>query len=452
MFYLLLVLNIFSHLCWAQQPVVSPGMDMFTRGEAYYVNNDLFESEKIFRNIAKGPYNDDTKLNAMSRLVDIAEAVGDEKLFAEILENFRNTKNVNSDAYNSLLYSIGKYLSHDNDCSTAIKFLNRVDAKTPYYSKSTYIKASCYSLNKKYKEALLYFDRLSKSSDPYLTREIKDLAILGKARIFSVLGRFNDSIIAYQSIDSVSPYYLSSLYETGMMFISKKDYNNGLSHLEAISLLNYNDNITEFSLMKVKTIRGYIYMEQRRFEDANNIFEEVGMEYMNVKKMFLDELNRLKMSDDLTKIISHPYEDGAPRDLETNLDYALFNNDQPYAIALRNWLNTKEKNELRRSLNTYFSLNTRIESTLASKPKDRLTDDEIRLIAIRNLMNRYIKSYMGMLIKTINNRLDDIGLKAQLGKMDITWKIKEDQSKKIKEIQENKQQLIEDIDLKYKGY
>lgn len=59
---------------------------------------------------------------------------------------------------------------------------------------------------------------------------------------------------------------------------------------------------------------------------------------------------------------------------------------------------------------------------------------------------------MGMLIKVINGRLDDVGLKAQLGKIDITWKIKEDQSKKIKDIQENKQRIIEDLDFKYKGY
>jgi len=89
---------------------------------------------------------------------------------------------------------------------------------------------------------------------------------------------------------------------------------------------------------------------------------------------------------------------------------------------------------------------------LETKQKGTLTQEDLRLVAIRNLMNRYLKNYMMMLVKIINGRLDDIGLKAHVGKMDITWKIKEDQSKKIKEIQEDKQQAVEDLDTKYKGY
>ncbi len=454
MFYLVLIINFLSP-CWSQQVTLAPSnLGMFTKGESYYVNNDFFEAEKIFKKIINTSNYDDIFFKAMSRLVDIAEANGDKKLFGDILDKFRSVQDVSSESYNSLLYNVGKYSFHDGDCNLGLKFLNKVDVKTPYYSKALYIKASCASLNKKYSDALLYFDKLVKSQDPYATKDIKDLAMLGKARIFAVVGRFRESVIAYQSIDIISPYYLTSLYETGMLFISQKDYDNALYHLEALSLLEdgYSEDVTEFSLMKVKTMCGYIYMEQDRFEDASRMFDDVSLEYEQVKKMFSDELNKFLLSDDLSKIISHPYSDGSPRDLGTNIDYALFNNDQPYSKAFRDWLSVKEKKELKTFLNTFFSLNKRIDSLLETKPKGTLTEEELRLVAVRNLMNKYLKNYMMMLVKVINSRLDDIGLKAHVGKMDITWKIKENQSKKIKEIQEDKQKTIEDMNIKYKGY
>jgi hypothetical protein len=79
-----------------------------------------------------------------------------------------------------------------------------------------------------------------------------------------------------------------------------------------------------------------------------------------------------------------------------------------------------------------------------------LPEDVLRLVALRNLMNKYLKAYIQLLVKRINARLDDVGLRAQLGKIDINWKTKEGQTKKIKEIQEQKQGYIDELDSKYK--
>ena len=352
---------------------------------------------------------------------------------------------------------------HEGDCDLSTKFIDSLDKETPYYFKGQYIKASCFVVNKKYKNALLLFDKLSNYKSSYNTKDIIDLATIGKARVLVLLGRFNEALVSYQLIDAISPYYLRSLYEMGMLMISKKDYEKALYHLEAISLLDdrdwdkqklsadYSEDISEFDFMKVKTIRGYIYMENNMYEDANKIFDEVLVEYSGIKKIFADEINKFKLSDDLTKVLSHPYKDGSPVSVDTNIDFALFNNDATYSRAFREWLTTKEKDYLRRSLSVYFALDKRVEAIMNSKTRDKYTDQEIQFIALRNIMNRYLKSYIGSTIKIINSRLDDIGLKAQLGKIDITWKTKEEQSKKIKNIQENKQKIIEDLDSKYKG-
>lgn len=192
-------------------------------------------------------------------------------------------------------------------------------------------------------------------------------------------------------------------------------------------------------------------MENNMYEEANKIFDEVLTEYSGIKKIFADEINKFKLSDDLTKVLSHPYKDGSPMSVDTNINFALFNNDATYSRAFREWLTTKEKDYLRRSLSVYFALDKRVEAIINSKTRDKYTDQDIQFIALRNIMNRYLKSYIASTIKIINSRLDDIGLKAQLGKIDITWKTKEEQSKKIKNIQENKQKIIEDLDSKYKG-
>lgn len=468
MFLLGLIVNLVFVCCYGQTPTVitgtiKPVASDLERAESFYLNGDLFEAERIFRDISKRS-SGDTYYKALARLVDIAVKNGDSKLLKNVMEAIKDSKIQMSEPYNSLLYSIGRFLFHSGDCGLSAKFLDKIDRNTPYYFKAVYIKASCSAKNKKYKDALLGFDKLSKSDSEYALKDLKDLAILGKARVFSLLGRFKEALVAYQSITPLSSYYLVSLYETGMLFITKKDYNNALYHLEALSLLDdrnwyvdisgtdHSEDITEFSLMKVKTMRGYIYMENSRFNEANAVFDEVIEEYKGIKKRFSDELNKFKLSDDLTRIISHPYNDGAPRDLDINMDFSIFDNEESYAKAFREWLSIKEKTELKNYLNVYFALNRRVESILSTKTKDKLNDEEIQFIATRNLMNRYLKSYLNMLVGVINNRLDDVGLKAQLGKIDITWKIKESQSRNIKDIQERKQQFIDDIDLKYRGY
>jgi tetratricopeptide (TPR) repeat protein len=449
-------------VCFHSSFSYSQGSDISTRAESYFINGDLFQAEYIFKDVAKTSQGV-VYSHAISRLVDIAEQNSDTALFKYVIDNSKDFKNIRSEARSSIIYKIAKMSFHEGDCDLSTKFIDSLDKETPYYFKGQYIKASCFVINKKHKNALLLFDKLSNYKSDYNTKDVVDLATIGKARVLVLLGRFNEALMSYQLIDAISPYYLRSLYEMGMLMISKKDYEKALYHLEAISLLDdrdwdkqklsadYSEDISEFDFMKVKTIRGYIYMENNMYEEANKIFDEVLTEYSGIKKIFADEINKFKLSDDLTKVLSHPYKDGSPVSVDTNIAFALFNNDATYSRAFREWLTTKEKDYLRRSLSVYFALDKRVEAIISSKTRDKYTDQEIQFIALRNIMNRYLKSYIASTIKIINSRLDDIGLKAQLGKIDITWKTKEEQSKKIKNIQENKQKIIEDLDSKYKG-
>ncbi|MCX6111798.1 MAG: hypothetical protein NTY22_00705 [Proteobacteria bacterium] len=153
----------------------------------------------------------------------------------------------------------------------------------------------------------------------------------------------------------------------------------------------------------------------------------------------------------MTQLISHPYKDGTPRSLVTDPAFVMFGNNEKYSQAFREWLSEKDKRNFLKYLNLYYSMLQRTKKIEAKKDTQVLSDDEIRSISLQNTMNRSIKEYIKFLITRINFQLDEIGLKAQLGKIDIIWRTKENQTKKIKEIQEKKQENMENIENKYRN-
>jgi len=458
---IVLVILTTSGLSMAQQPATSRSKS-FVVAESAFINTDMIKAEYLFKELVKDNIHDDYTFNSLDRLITIATINGDRKLFSDIINVVKGLGDPSNMAHYSLVYNIGKYLFHEGDYNLALKFLSRIPAKTPYYPKALYIKAACLGTSKKYKDAILIFDQILKMKNTDVTPDLKDLATLGKARIFMVTKRQDKAIVEYQSISQWSPYYLDSLKECARAFLAMKDYESAILHLETLAFVNknlyktatsnneiwFNDSLTDFELMNLKTIQGYIYMEQGRFEEASQIFNEVIFTYNVVKKNFAEQLNRFNTSDDLTQLISHPTADGRPRSLITNAEFVLFGTSDYYSVAFREWLTSEEKNDLIRYLSVYYSVLQRTDNI---DPNQVLPDEVLRLVALRNLMNKYLKAYIGLLIKKINARLDDVGLRAQLGKIDITWKTKESQSKKIKEIQEQKQGYIDDLDSKYKG-
>lgn len=459
---LVLVVLLTSSPLWAQHTTISRAKD-FRVAESAFLNSDLFKAEYIFKDLIKENIQDDYTFNSLDRLITIAQVNGDKRLFADIITSVKGISGSASLTYYSLLYNLGKYLFHEGNNELALTFLNKIDPNTPYYPKVLYIKAACLGVSKKYKEAIIIFDQIIKTKSDYVNLDLKDLAILGKARTFMITKRYDKALTEYQSISPWSPYYLDSLKESARVFIALGDRENAIIHLETLAFVNSNlyktvksdegvhsnDSLNDFDLMNLKTIQGYMYMDQGRFEEASQIFNEIILSYNYIKKNFAEQINRFRLSDDLTQLISHPTPDGKPRSLLTNADFVLFGTGDYYSTGFREWLSYQEKTELMNYLSIYYSL---LQRTEAIDPNQTLPDDVLRLIALRNLMNRYLKTYIELLVKRINARLDDVGLRAQLGKIDINWKTKEYQTKKIKDIQEQKQGYMDELDLRYKRF
>ncbi len=435
----------------------------FRVAESAFLNSDFFKAEYLFKELIKSSSQDDYTFNSLDRLITIAEINGDKRLFADIINSVKDISGSANLTYYSVLYNLGKYLFHEGNNVLALKFLDKVDINTPYYPKVLYIKAASLGTSRKYKDAIILFDQIIKLDSEHVNQDLKDLAILGKARLFMITQRYEKALVEYQSISQWSPYYLDSLKETARVFIALKDYDNAILHLETLAFVNSNlyksmasidegrslDSLTDFDLMNLKTLQGYMYMEKGRFEEASQIFNEVIASYNFTKKRFAEQIGRFKVSDDLTQVVSHPTSDGLPRSLATNTDFVLFGTNDYYSTGFREWLDNQEKTDLKRYLSVYYSVLKRTDEIGVDQV---LPEEVLRLVALRNLMNKYIKSYIELLIKRINARLDDVGLRAQLGKIDINWKTKEGQTKKIKEIQEQKQGYIDELDSKYKRF
>ncbi|MBN1115323.1 MAG: hypothetical protein JXA66_08285 [Oligoflexia bacterium] len=435
----------------------------FLIAEASFIGNDLFRAEKIFRDLVTEKIADDISYTSLDRLIRIAELHGDEKLFRDNFELFNTFKEGSTQAYSSLIYTIGKYFLHNAQYNIAERFLRKIDEKSPYYPRAVYLLAASAGVRGNYKQALLFFDSIISSGSYFATSELKELSVLGRARMFMKLKRYDEALVEYQSIRPISLHYLQSLKEIVWVFFHKRDYRLALSHLEALAFVNKDlyfpgktvvyderDTLTDLDLMKLKSMQGYIYMEQNRFEEAMQIFNEILLHYNRIKKGFMEELNRFKLSDDLTQLVSHPTQDGFPRSLIVDFDFTMFGNGELYSRGFREWLSLEEQREMSRNFNLYFSVMKESERLRAVASVRTLNEGERDIIALRNVMNRYLKSYTASVIKLIHARLDDIGLKAQLGRIDIVWKTKENQTNQITDIQENKQQYMNEIDRKFK--
>ncbi|MEI6092046.1 MAG: hypothetical protein WCQ47_00005 [bacterium] len=237
MFLLLTVSLIMTSIC----PAGNASLDRkskFVKAESFYLNNDLFMSEKILKNIIKEPVVDDVKFKAILTLIDIAQKEGDRSLFKDVLSSLRGIDKNTSNEYNSVLYAIGKYLLQNAEYKTAIGFLNLVDKKSQIYPQTVYIKASCFAGIKRYSDAIFNYEIVIRMKNEYINKDIRDAAILGKARVYVMMKKYDLALDEYQSIDSLSKHYIRSLEETARLFLAKKDYDQALSQLEALVLIN----------------------------------------------------------------------------------------------------------------------------------------------------------------------------------------------------------------------
>jgi tetratricopeptide (TPR) repeat protein len=440
----------------------------FAIAKSSFLSNDYFLAERAFKTIIKAGKKDDYAYMSMAYLLNIAERLGDKKLFVDIIkifnENTDSSKKDGTDAYYKLLYTIGKNYLHDEKYKLAENFFLKLTKESAYYLKSQYLLATAYTVKKKYKKALTVFDKVSLSKDINVEPELLDLATLAKARVFMILKRQNEALVEYQSIKSISPYYLTALKEAVWVFFEKKEFNLALEHLESLVFVNKDlfiddkkmefkttETLSSLDLMELKSLQGYIYMEQNRFNEAMQVFNEIVLQYKKIKNTFIDELKKLNFSDDLTQLISHTTLSGQPRSLLVNFEYTLFDAEELYCVAFREWLSIKERKELTRVFNIYFSLMKEADRLKSNAIKINLTKNEMTFVALRNLMNKYLKLYLRNTIFLIHNRLDDLGLKAQLGRIDIVWKTKETQSENIVDMQTKKQDLMEAVDKKYHG-
>ncbi|MEI6092812.1 MAG: hypothetical protein WCQ47_03925, partial [bacterium] len=206
---------------------------------------------------------------------------------------------------------------------------------------------------------------------------------------------------------------------------------------------------SDLNLIKLKTLQGYLYIDQQRYDESKQVFDEVMAYYKKIKKEFNDGLNKFKLSEDLTLVTSNPYSDGLPRSLVINPEFVLFGSDDKYSQAFRDWLTEKEKRKFLSSISLYYSVLQRTIS-IEKKKGAGLSDEEKRLVQLKNVMRNQMNEYVSFLIKRINSRLDELGLKAQLGEIDIVWRTKEDQTKSIRNVQEKKQQNLQKIENKYR--
>lgn len=456
-----LFLFIFLQVFSIQIKVSESRLNKYTIAESSYLNNDYFRAEYFFKSLLEPGTIDEYTSLAIERLFNIAEKVDDSKLFAETNGFLKkiDKKKTSSFSFDSLNYTLGKIFFQRGKYKEAYPYLKDVDKNSASYPKALYLIATSSAVLGKYKPALILFDRISTMDG--ISSQLRDVSVLAKARILMLLERYEEALIEYQKISSYSPFYVESVKETVWVFMKNRNYPLALTLLESLSFVNKeiyseagelpsddNESLNNLDLMSLKNIQGDIYLQNLRFDEALNSFNEVMTQYENTKDAFKEELSKLRLSNDLTRITSHKLEGGKPRLLTTNFRSNMFYSNELYSVILRNWTTQEEKIKLEKAFNLYFSLLTEVNRIKVSKAR---TVEENKLVSQLDTLNNLLKQHLISIIKFVYVRLDEIGLKAQLGIVDLVYKIKDDQTSKIIDIQAKKQDFSDSVDDKFKG-
>jgi hypothetical protein len=402
--------------------------------KANYIVNDFFQSERILKQIiANKSYNKGLRNKSLITLFKISEKTDDEILYSYIVKNYKYKEN----SIDFLNVGLSKYFIKKNKFDNALRYLNLIEKSSSYKNIADIYKSIILINNKKDDKALDALKEVLKRNN--LKIKDKNYALLTIARLCMIQKKYNEALVFYQKINEDSNYFIDASKELVDIFFTLNQNLNSIAHLKALMLASkqYKDkDLLELDYFELKEKLAYSYLENSNFEEAKNVFLSINKEAKKRKKEISKILNKIKISDDLKFIKKN---NKIIKDLSFDIVFSLYKTDDEFSKIIYSWLSKKEKIKLNNYLNLFYSSLYEVERL---KNKDKFFVSKV------DVFRKGVHGYWNYLFKEILNRLNKIISDSKKGAYSISFQKRNFYEKKIKQKQNQKDDLIKYLNKK----
>lgn len=249
----------------------------FYLAECFYNLKFLQSALYFYGQIVKAGTAHPRYADALVGLVKVDEAIGDDALIPAILNreydlasNVMGTDNFPHDVLMKINYIVGRVTYEKGKFDDAIAFLDTVSVDSTYYARAQYLKGVIYGRQgePKAKDALLAFERvlaLKTDKVKYLEfTDVRDLALLGAARVAYGMGDFAKSTKYYDEIPRFSTFWDNGLFENGWARFQNEDLGGAMGSLQALHAPQFEGSFQPESWI----LKATVYYYSCLFEEA----------------------------------------------------------------------------------------------------------------------------------------------------------------------------------------
>ncbi len=256
----------------------------------YLLANSLYEdgyyrlSQKYLIDLLKTGVGSE-RTNGVVLLLQVAQKTGD---WTEVNEALANVSDfANAPAY---LYIMGRAMFLQGDYETARTCLNAVKNDDEWAVKATYLLGVLDCIDGNFDSALIRFENVSNDTHKYHgSQDVKELAILARARVYYEQTQWSKSLECYQMISEDSKYFADVLYELGWTHIRNEDYQAAQQKFELL-ILSYPD---DRRVVESRRLLADLKRELGEFDDAMVSYQKIVDEFEPVMTEMEREADQL---------------------------------------------------------------------------------------------------------------------------------------------------------------
>jgi TolA-binding protein len=210
------------------------------------------------------------KEKAIARLIETSIHLNDYEGVDEHVTQLRRFKS------DEARYVTGKYRFFRGDFQSAEGLFKSITKPSLTKYKATYMLGVALTQQGKYKEAIEVFLEGGKTkATTRVTQEIVDLMNLGAGRLYYEQGQMAHAAACYQKVGQSSRYFDSALYEGASVLIQAGDTVRADQTLEVLSITVPDSRY----LPRAKMLRGNLLLRAGRYDEAEQVFEELVEEF-----------------------------------------------------------------------------------------------------------------------------------------------------------------------------
>ncbi len=189
-----------------------------------------------------------------------------------------------SDRDPSMEYVLGKYYYFRGLLNRADQVFSSMAPTGAYGLRARYFKAVIAVRKKRYKEAEGIFRELMKKLAPLSQgrsalarkmRELKDLSMLGLARLLYSQDKPDEAIALYRTISRRSPFFEEALHELSWAYLRAWEFYRAIHTLRLLVLLSPNSRYVAES----KIMMGNLKVVARQYDEARSLFRQTARTY-----------------------------------------------------------------------------------------------------------------------------------------------------------------------------